>query len=184
MTENPPSIMRVSHLLDQMKGISCEDFVALYPHPWLVAQGEATSSASNDEFLTRPMQFISELIFNIKGGLINPNARVFPLVKQAGVNSYSKMIIIGRGPKSDILLESPAVSKMQAYITWTDSPEGKTHQFVDGNSSNGTWINAIKLVPHKPHDLENGDVVGLSGAIFLRFLSSPDLFAALLKLVH
>jgi hypothetical protein len=58
------------------------------------------------------------------------------------------------------------VSRQHAAITFSD--DGFTIE--DLNSSNGTWINEIKLAPNQPRMLRNGDVVRLGQLIIFVYL--------------
>jgi hypothetical protein len=175
------SALRVSQLVGFAKSGTLDYFVSKYPNPALVIMGSGTSSS--DEFMTQRVDFVNIFEYVKKRGVLDPTSRVYFLEKTPGRNSFSKMIIVGRVPKCDILLESPAISKMHAYFTWTETPEGKTYHLVDGNSSNGTWINKTQLLPNQPTDIQDGDVVGLSGTIFMRFFSPESLFSSLSKLI-
>jgi len=49
------------------------------------------------------------------------------------------------------------VSRRHAMIR----ASGKKYLVVDLNSSNGTWLNGVRLVPSKPYDLYSGSVLQL-----------------------
>jgi hypothetical protein len=177
------SVVRVSHLFDFTKDATCEDFMAQHPDPALIIMGSGAGltgdEGPSDEFLTQRAGSVDVFEHLKKKSLLDPNAPVFFLVKKPGNNSFSRMIIIGRVPKCDIYLGNPTISKMHAYVTWTQTPEGKTYQLVDSRSSNGSWVNKTKLVPNQPMDLHDGDLVGLGGVIFLRFVTPQSLFSSL-----
>ncbi|MCU0663599.1 MAG: FHA domain-containing protein [Myxococcota bacterium] len=172
----------MKHFIETAQSASLEEFRALYPAPLLVAIGGIATEG--DDFLTRSMANIRLFESGEAADTFDPNTRVFPVVKRPGQNPYSKMIIIGRSAASDIYINSSEVSKMHAYFTWMDLPEGKQFQIVDGGSRNGTWLKVKKLQAHVPQPIESGQVIRLGASISLAFYSPEGLYARLHSLPH
>jgi pSer/pThr/pTyr-binding forkhead associated (FHA) protein len=74
--------------------------------------------------------------------------------------------LIGRDNSHDmdIVIPSPAVSRLHAKI----SREGDVFMLHDLGSSNGTYLNGLRLDEH-PKQLNAGDEIGLGGSITLIF---------------
>ena len=47
------------------------------------------------------------------------------------------------------------VSRIHCALAW----DGANLTIEDLKSSNGTWINSVRLTPYKPHPIENGELV-------------------------
>jgi hypothetical protein len=79
------------------------------------------------------------------------------------VNDDQKDLILGRKTNEDIsnLINIGAydnfVSRRHANITKTD----ECYMIMDLGSSNGTWLEEHRLIPHKPYPLEDGAQIRL-----------------------
>ena len=74
------------------------------------------------------------------------------------------LIQIGREPSRDIFLEDLAVTRLHASI-FKDS----NYSIRDENSANGTKLNELLLMKHRPYPLQDGDriKIGLTELLFL-----------------
>ncbi len=169
--------LHVNNLLDRSSGMSLEEYSRRYPHAVMIAMGDVAQNY--DGFDTEVATSLDILDLSKSTRRFDLNARVFEVEKRSGVNPYSQMIILGRTPNSDIRLQNTDVSKMHAYLTWKESPEGEIYQIADSDSRNGTWINEKKLIPSKPHTIESGEVIVLGGSVFLCFYYPKELFSIL-----
>lgn len=70
--------------------------------------------------------------------------------------SKSEGLTMGRGAENDLRLRHREVSRRHLHIYWGE--EGK---FVleDTNSSNGVWLNDVRLTPNMPAELNEGDLI-------------------------
>jgi pSer/pThr/pTyr-binding forkhead associated (FHA) protein len=64
-------------------------------------------------------------------------------------------VVIGRGPGSDVRLPDRTVSEIHAFIRL----EGNAYIIIDNDSTNGTSVNGVALVPGKQKSLTNGDSI-------------------------
>ena len=76
---------------------------------------------------------------------------------------------LGRDSTADILIDDPGVSRRQAVIV----SSGDSVQWVDGASTNGTYINDVKLQGGQTITLQRGDRIRI-GATELKFLPRGD----------
>ena len=67
---------------------------------------------------------------------------------------------IGRGEECSLQLDGKGISRMHARLTFT----GRRPQLLDLGSSNGTFVNGLRLKPNIPHDLKHADVVRFAQA--------------------
>jgi predicted component of type VI protein secretion system len=69
---------------------------------------------------------------------------------------------IGRAPDNQLVVNDPRVSSHHAQIR----PEGQGYDIVDLGSSNGTFVNEQRLVPHVPRLLYAGDLIRIGDTWF------------------
>lgn len=62
---------------------------------------------------------------------------------------------IGRLADNDLALDHREISRQHVRIIW----RGDTYYVEDLNSSNGSWLNEIRLEPREPVELNIGDVI-------------------------
>lgn len=84
-------------------------------------------------------------------------------------------IVVGRGSGSDVRLPDPSVSFRHATIR----AQGNDYAIVDESSSNGTWVGGVRLPPHTPRIVKNGEFVRV-GRVWLELAigqkaPTPDL---------
>ncbi len=161
-----------------------EDFIASFNHPFLVLVSE-TSTIPEDEvdqeyFTTvgetiglEDLQAISE------GRMLDPEAKVFAVVKRPGINPYTEMITVGRADNCDIIIRSADISKFHFYLVSSPMDPGQ-YRIGDGGSKNGTKVGNNSIAPRKTERIESGDSIFLGTSLVLRFFS-PGHFQELVK---
>lgn len=175
---NTGSIQRAKQLIQLAQDNSPEEFVRLIPFPFLVAMG--SEFTERGDYMTKAETRIKTHERLEASQQLDPNARVFEVKKRPGLNDTPDRIVIGRSTVSDIQLYNAEISKVHAYITWIDSPDGKKFQILDGDSRNGTWIKRIRLSPHNPRLLESGETIRFGASVFLGFYCPADLHSRIL----
>jgi hypothetical protein len=93
-------------------------------------------------------------------------------LKKTGRNPFSTMITIGRARNNDIVIETPTVSKLHAYVT--TRPEG--YFIHDQGSTNGTTVDGRKLGKNDSAALVDGARIELAPGLLLRFYRPGALF--------
>ena len=83
---------------------------------------------------------------------------------------------VGRVAPSDILVESPSVSRSHAVLE--RGPDG--YEVIDNDSTNGTWVNDERVTRRS---LRDGDIVVFGGIAF-RFIASPNLNQAVSRVLE
>lgn len=81
--------------------------------------------------------------------------------------------LIGRGSSCDVVLRASDVSRHHARIQRT----GGGWLVEDLGSTNGSFVNDERLIPHVPHPLRTGDLLNLAGVI-LKMLDGNHVEAA------
>ncbi len=98
---------------------------------------------------------------------------LFPLAKGAD-RRYPGLITLGRGGENDVVIDSPAVSKLHALVR-RDSAKG-VYTIVDANSTNGTVLDGLYVGPSDAREMRAGSVIVLGGAFKCTFNLPVDLF--------
>lgn len=81
-----------------------------------------------------------------------------------------KIISIGRGTESNIIIDNDLVSRRHATIKLL--PFGKME--IRDLSKNGTYVNGIRLAPNKPYPVTRKDVVSFAQVAQLDWDEVPD----------
>ena len=154
--------------------------------------GSAVTSMSRQDFVTRYAgRFLCVLLeesdsedtpaFRTLGGVMPPRRggatlHVYPLVKRDAANPFSMMITFGRAPNNDLYVELSQVSKFHGYF----SQAGEAWQVTDAGSTNGTYVDGVRLEPRRPALVEPGSQLRL-GEATAWYLDSWGLFDLLLR---
>ncbi len=138
-------------------------------------------SAIGAGYFTRPNTAIQSASvkssYARKLGMVADNSYlVIPIVKGEG-RPFPERIGVGRTRATDIILSVNNVSKYHCYF----STEAEQWCLTDANSSNGTFLNGVRLEPMKSIPLADHSVIALGGHLFLflsaagfcEFLSTP-----------
>jgi hypothetical protein len=76
-------------------------------------------------------------------------------------NAMPQAVTIGRTANNDVAIEDNSVSRFHCYLVH-DRAQG-TWSVMDAESSNGTWLDGVKLKPKHPAVLQDGSVLRLAG---------------------
>ncbi|MCR5703435.1 MAG: FHA domain-containing protein [Eubacterium sp.] len=72
--------------------------------------------------------------------------------------------IFGKSRKSsDYIIDSPVISRVHMKL----SADEQGFYIEDLNSTNGTFLNEMKLLPHQPMKVESGDLIAMANIEFL-----------------
>lgn len=72
--------------------------------------------------------------------------------------------IFGKSRKSsDYIIDSPVISRVHMKLSADDSG----FYIEDLNSTNGTYLNEMKLLPHTPTEIKEGDIVSIANIDFM-----------------
>ncbi|MBN2383432.1 FHA domain-containing protein [bacterium] len=173
---------KIKDFLKFVQNFDQDGFVALNPNPVLLELEpesediqETTPGRRYATMLidaTPPPGFSREVQFS-------PEKEVLEVKNREG-SLFTGMINVGRSSNNDIVLDFYAISKFQAYFT--QGHDGKMN-ISDAESTNGTSVNGIPLVPNNPLPLSNGDNILFAG--FLAFIFyEPTGFYQLLKKIE
>jgi hypothetical protein len=92
--------------------------------------------------------------------LVADSSQIIELVRQG--QHRSPDICIGRARRNDVVINDETISSLHAALEST----GAAMLLVDRNSSNGTFVNQLKLNPGEPLPLASGDCIRLGQRLF------------------
>lgn len=108
-------------------------------------------------------------------GPASPTAFSSAIPLSKGANPFGHMVTVGRANNNDVVIKNKRVSKFHAYFRQL----GESWSLFDANSSNGTFLNGIKLAPERARPLKKGDRIGFGKEITTVFLLPAALFELL-----
>ncbi|MGA3051119.1 MAG: DUF4388 domain-containing protein [Chitinispirillaceae bacterium] len=83
---------------------------------------------------------------------------------------------IGRSDENDIVLTEARASRRHAAMGWMRFQ--KSFSISDLGSSNGTYLNGVKLPPNNAHMLKDRDKIRIASAVFtVRIVENPAIIA-------
>ncbi|HZV03338.1 MAG TPA: FHA domain-containing protein [Planctomycetota bacterium] len=97
-------------------------------------------------------------------------------------NSFGGLIVVGRQPKSDLILNSPLVSKVHLFFMPQVGGSGWT--VVDPGSTNGTRLNGHPLRARSVESIWDGDELVLACEIRATFHTPGGLFRRLARMAE
>lgn len=133
------------------------------PASTLVLDGAEAARAPTITERARPKQPALEL------DPTDPGHLVLPLIK-SDRNPFAQMLTVGRAKNNDLILASPQVSKVHAWL----QQRGGTWHVRDKGSTNGTFVDCVRLDPGAECALVSGHTVRFA-EVHGRFLSPADL---------
>lgn len=173
---------RIAYYLSTFADVPSTAFIKAYPGGFLVERSQLffdksviiqlITNVADDEYAFEQAKQGAGQIEALK-------ARVIEIRKRKSFPDEDK-IIIGRSPDSDIVLYNKMVSKSHACLYLTPSRE--YCYLVDVGSTNGTFLNNIKLRSHKEYQLADGDEISFGSETKLIYFSPRSFHAFLSEL--
>lgn len=163
--------MDIDELATLAKSLSQDDFVARFPHLFLVFR-EASEGITPFTFHTEVASPSSGAPPSLRGVL-----RVLPLAKSAK-NPYQDRVSVGRARNCDIVLRDKSVSKLHAHVR---AEADGSWVLIDLGSQNGTSVGDAKVAPNEPVKLQANDLITV-GAVTVRVLDAKLVRSMLLRL--
>ncbi|MFN8673699.1 MAG: FHA domain-containing protein [Candidatus Sericytochromatia bacterium] len=153
--------------INTAKTKTMQEFNEAYKFPFLVQVTEVTNEPAVKTDVTINAK-VEDVLKEYKGMQIK---KIIPLLKTKR-NFISDIIIVGRAPSQDIVIDHAQISKTHAYFKTKDKIN---YVVCDNGSTNGTSINGQKIAPSKEIEIKNNDVIGF-GTIFFRFFTSDSAY--------
>ncbi len=155
-------------LISESIELGRDGFLQRYPHPWLVAIGwRQTAWGGSTESTTSPETG------GAKPPVIERDAPAWVLCKRD--RNDLGAIILGRSPRSDVVVPEPGISKMHAHIERTDGG----CKVTDTESRNGTSIDGETIEPLRAVAVTSGQLLTFGPCANFLFLSSDELWTRL-----
>lgn len=151
----------LSECLDLIQGKTNEDYARENPHAVLIGLGQIAG-----EMQRNPKQAAGTMFLNLSGApegggsgaLVN---MVFGVVKTSR-DVPDDAIYIGSGAENDLPIQDSSLSKSHARML----DNGAGWSLMDLGSTNGTYVNGMKVEVGVPQPLKGGDIVTLGRMSF------------------
>jgi hypothetical protein len=156
------------------KQLTRDDFSKRYNFPFLVFNKERGSEEMDaPNFNTKRVQ-PDQLENLMKKALMKTvSSKVFRVIKK-GTAAFQGNVNIGRTSNCDVAINNPAISKLHAFLA-RDLKSG-SYYINDANSTNGTYVNDIKLDPNEKKILYDGDVISFGRQVTFSFYTPQGCF--------
>jgi pSer/pThr/pTyr-binding forkhead associated (FHA) protein len=105
-----------------------------------------------------------------EGDALFPGSWVIP-IKKRSKEVLGDSITLGRGGDQDIRIEHESVSKHHCDFLVSSAE----FRLADANSTNGTFVNGVRLTPHASRLLKPGDRIGFGETLVFFFFPAPEL---------
>ena len=144
-----------------------ERFLAQHPHAVLMW----APAKKNGDFIERTR------VAKIPTEPVRDEPIAVEVVKEV-INGFPFGVTIGHAENNDIVLTNQHVSRFHAYIK--PGPKGST--LVDADSTNGTFLDGVRLSPTKPTPLPPEAHISFGGEV-VKYLEPSQLVAHLTELL-
>jgi pSer/pThr/pTyr-binding forkhead associated (FHA) protein len=173
----------LNQVLAEAAKLSSLQFVAAYPHFWLLVEALKQAQPRGMVFDTiapgaqMTAGALSQAMLRILDGDVRANPQryeLYPVLKTPR-NPWTDRVLIGRAPNNDVVLDNPSVSKVHAYI----SQQGSSAQIASYETRNPTKVGATTVLPNGPSvGLPDGADLQI-GLLRARYLSTTALYRVL-----
>lgn len=171
MAESFPS---VEVFWESHKHLQKSAFVRASPHPFLVSSEGVEPTAGDRDFETVTSGSATDRARFQRSLQVTLKSRVVPVVKDPK-QPFPDKITVGRTVNNDLVLRHASVSKFHGYFTI--DPHTFDATVVDAGSTNGTFVNNVRLGAMGKRRLANGDAVSFGGDTDYLFLFGADLYS-------
>jgi len=189
--------MLVQDLLKELRRYADEaTFMAAFPEPALLIEPFESKHGTVDTpskpiatgrpGINRQIESTTEVMGALEAArhmarmseAVHPEARL-EWLKKSERNPFGALITVGRARNNDVVIEHNTVSKLHVIFT---KLTGGWH-VSDERSSNGTFLNGVKLTAGEKRAISEGDSLRFGPDIVGRFFDPPSLwqFCALLR---
>jgi hypothetical protein len=153
-------------LIAMAEGMSRDAFEARVQVPSLLVRRA-------DPVLSAPGIFDTD-VGDVRRGSLPPSAgaAVHPVLER-GASAFTGKVWVGRAANCDVRLKGSSVSKLHAFLAY-DS-ERRRWNLSDAGSTNGTFVNGVRLKAHASESLAPADTIQF-GEVVATFLDPGLLY--------
>ena len=162
------------------KQLNRQDFVNRFDHPFLVFDRETGDRETDKQGFTTKRLNPSQMAGIMKKALMKTVSSKTVKVVKTGTNIFQGSVNIGRVSNCDVMIDSPVISKLHAFFT--KNLKSRTYNITDANSTNGTYVNDVKLELNEKKLLHDGDIISFGRQLNISFYT-PEGCYDLLKQV-
>lgn len=166
----------------EVLGLSQEQFLASFPHPFVVVDPKGELSIPSDfrHGVGAPQQG-KLTVFDVSDILSFPHVFVAPLVK-TGRNAFQAGVTLGRTPNNDVVVPHHAVSKFHLYFH--ANPASGRMEVQDVGSRYGTQVGERVLPPGESAPLKSGATILVAKYVKITFFTAKDFYTYIHLVEH
>lgn len=152
----------MQEIIELAKKLSLQEFINNYNCPFLL------QITNDDSQLCKMNRTVISTVkdFDIGKEIVN----IYPLIK-SNRNKYKGLILIGRSQEQDIVINNPKISKSHCYFKLSKDK----NILKDTGSSNGTFLNKVKLEALKEYEVKPNDIISVANISF-RFVDNTSAY--------
>jgi hypothetical protein len=140
-------------------------FSTAFPHPWIVWEpGPWMPSHPGETMMLSPKAGSSQRASR------SPNGEALAL--SLTPDPIKLQLTLGRGEGSDLPVNDATLSRQHLLFRRA----GVVWEVQDAGSSNGSWLNGVKMVPRQSHSLRSGAQIQ-AGQVYLTYYDPGGLFS-------
>ncbi|MHC5019425.1 MAG: FHA domain-containing protein [Planctomycetota bacterium] len=164
----------VAEFWEARKHLEKSAFVRTFPYPFLVESESIEPTATDRDFETVSSGSTTDRERFAQSLQVTLQSRLIPVVKDPAM-PFPDKITVGRTVNNDLCLRHTSISKFHAYFTVDPNTFDVT--VVDAGSTNGTFVNNVRLSNMGKRTLTNGDALSFGGESDYLFLFAADLYS-------
>ena len=154
--------------------LNLQDFVKRFDHPFLIFDKEQRERQTDGHRFNTARFNSGQMTSLFKQSLMKTVSSKMVKVVKYGTDTFKGNVNIGRVSNCDVMIDSPVVSKYHAFFS--KNPKNQTYQITDANSTNGTYVNDIKLEPNEKRILYDSDIISLGHRVHISFYTSEGCY--------
>lgn len=159
------------------KQFSINEFTNHFNHPFLLVETEQAKDPDRQNSFETLCVSQDQLAKLMAQTMSRTASQKVIKITNKGSNAFQGSGKIGRASNCDMVINSPAVSKLHAYFI--QDTQNSTYYLKDMASKNGTYINSRKLDENQKKQLSDGDTLSFSRQISFIFYTPQGFYKLL-----
>ncbi len=167
---------RLADFAAETAAMSAGEFAAAFADPFLLLDPRKGKTDAGGVFrLLLPQSILAGVQeSDLEGVKAEAGFNLVIKVAKTRDRRYPGLVTLGRGRENDIVVESPAVSKV--HVLFRKDPKTGIFTIADSNSTNGTTLDGVYLTGSMHKEVGSGSQIIIGGAFRCTFNLPADLF--------
>ena len=151
---SPPENHALNHLRERAAHLSLEQFLQQRPDAVLIFRQLSPLNPAEEE---RSCFHTGHVAMFTSERAAPPAELVCHVITKRPGAIFGGQLTVGRTRNTDVCINHPKVSKLHAYFTRSGQGAALRYHIVDAGSTNGTWLNGLRLEGDQPRAIADGD---------------------------